>query len=385
MKKIVTIIMVFVIMLSMFLTMVPLVKTQTDEWSEPQQLTTDPANDGIASIMQDAGGKIWLVWANMQDKTGNLWYKTSSNGGKSWSTPEILVPEIRIPRATFPGGTSLLQDSTGRIWVSWASGQLDYDIYYITSDDGGLSWSTPQQLTDYPYDDNWPTLVEVCGEVWIIFRSFGLSYNEDIWYRKTSDGGTTWSDPIQLTSHSAMEFTNDAMVDSSGKVWLVWQRGYGPGTYDLYYMTSTNHGESWSPEQPFADLPTNEGYPSVIEDASGKIFVSYAREYDIWYRTTVDGGNTWSDYLQLTADTYKDGVPYAALINGEIWVVWQSDRAGNWNIWTSKLSSPAEPVGGLWVPINKTELLAPWITLASLMTVAAVSVAYVKHRKKQQN
>jgi hypothetical protein len=43
------------------------------------------------------------------------------------------------------------------------------------------------------------------------------------------------------------------------------------------------------------------------------------------------------------------------------------------------------PVGGLWVPINKLELIAPWIGLASLITVAAVSIVYVKHRKKQQN
>jgi hypothetical protein len=43
------------------------------------------------------------------------------------------------------------------------------------------------------------------------------------------------------------------------------------------------------------------------------------------------------------------------------------------------------PVGGVWVPINKFELLAPWIGLVSLMTIAMASVIYVKHRKKQQN
>lgn len=43
------------------------------------------------------------------------------------------------------------------------------------------------------------------------------------------------------------------------------------------------------------------------------------------------------------------------------------------------------PVGGIWVPLNTFDLLAPWITLASLITVAAVSIIYVKRRKKQQN
>jgi hypothetical protein len=48
---------------------------------------------------------------------------------------------------------------------------------------------------------------------------------------------------------------------------------------------------------------------------------------------------------------------------------------------------PPPPVGGVWVPINKFELLAPWIGLASLLMVSAVaaSLVYVKHRKKPQN
>ena len=50
-------------------------------------------------------------------------------------------------------------------------------------------------------------------------------------------------------------------------------------------------------------------------------------------------------------------------------------------IWRTEL----RPVGGIWTPINKFELLAPWIGSASLITVAIVSVVYVKHRRKQQN
>jgi len=44
---------------------------------------------------------------------------------------------------------------------------------------------------------------------------------------------------------------------------------------------------------------------------------------------------------------------------------------------------PTPPVGGVWVPIDKFELLAPWIGLASLITVAAASVIYVKRKKKE--
>lgn len=43
------------------------------------------------------------------------------------------------------------------------------------------------------------------------------------------------------------------------------------------------------------------------------------------------------------------------------------------------------PIGGEWIAIDKFQLLAPWIGLASLITVVSASVVCVKHRKKQQN
>ena len=46
--------------------------------------------------------------------------------------------------------------------------------------------------------------------------------------------------------------------------------------------------------------------------------------------------------------------------------------------------TPTIPVGGVWVPVNKFELLAPWLALTSLIILAAVSVDYMKHRKKKQ-
>ena len=80
--------------------------------------------------------------------------------------------------------------------------------------------------------------------------------------------------------------------------------------------------------------------------------------------------------------------------DGYVWSHWLED--GDTNrvktiileadpTWTGVYVPAGPPVGGVWIPINKSALLAPWISLASLITVAAVSIVYVKHRKKQQN
>lgn len=55
------------------------------------------------------------------------------------------------------------------------------------------------------------------------------------------------------------------------------------------------------------------------------------------------------------------------------------------NLSGTNIPIDAHAVGGLWVPVNKPELLAPYIGLASTILVATAATAiYVKHRKKKQ-
>jgi len=42
---------------------------------------------------------------------------------------------------------------------------------------------------------------------------------------------------------------------------------------------------------------------------------------------------------------------------------------------------PPMPVGGIIVPVNKLELLAPWMGLAALAGLAALGVALVRRRR----
>jgi len=67
-----------------------------------------------------------------------------------------------------------------------------------------------------------------------------------------------------------------------------------------------------------------------------------------------------------------------ALSASEILDLYNKGLAGQGYCWPP-------PVGGVWLPINKTELLTPWIGLASLITGAVLSLVYVERRKKQRN
>jgi hypothetical protein len=74
--------------------------------------------------------------------------------------------------------------------------------------------------------------------------------------------------------------------------------------------------------------------------------------------------------------------------NGYVWSHWLEDGDPNriktillqGTTWTA-VYEPA-PVGGIWIPVNKLELLAPYIGLTMLLVASVVTIIYVKKRKR---
>ncbi len=116
----------------------------------------------------------------------------------------------------------------------------------------------------------------------------------------------------------------------------------------------------------------NPTYLKVIR--SGNIFSGYYSTDGILWNHVADVTYAVSDPIQTGLDiitVYHDGVFSADFDYFRI--------SG-----TNPTTPPQIPVGGEWVPIDKSQLLAPWISLVSLMTVITVSFVYVR-RKRQQN
>jgi len=57
------------------------------------------------------------------------------------------------------------------------------------------------------------------------------------------------------------------------------------------------------------------------------------------------------------------------------------DETSNW-FFLDVVVQAGTPVGGIHIPVNKLELLAPYIGLTTLLAVAVVTVVYVKKRKR---
>jgi parallel beta-helix repeat protein len=108
---------------------------------------------------------------------------------------------------------------------------------------------------------------------------------------------------------------------------------------------------------------------------------------NVWDNGYPSGGNYWSDYTGVDLKSGpnqdqpgSDGIGDTPYTKGGI-----TDQYPLMNPWPYQITQPSLPVGGLWIPVDKFALLAPYIALASTIILAiAITAVFVKYKKKRQ-
>ena len=152
----------------------------------------------------------------------------------------------------------------------------------------------------------------------------------DIQVLRSSDGGATWSAPIEVASQSSVGVpglrTGDGLPEiavdrTSGALYVAWEdSSFSNNDHDgIVVARSTDGGLTWSALVQANGVPAAPAFtPQIAVAADGTVGVFY---YDLrdggrataWLATSHDGGATWSDeqlssaFDQTIANVGADG------------------------------------------------------------------------------
>jgi len=255
-----------------------------------------------------------------------------------------------VRRITWTSGDSfdpaIAVDSSGYLHAVWHDNTPGNDeIYYRRSTDGGSSWLPSRRLTWTLDESGYPDIaVDSSGGVHVVWYDYTPG-NYEIYYRGSTDGGDNWLPSQRLTWTPAASELPAIAIDGVDRIHVVWN-DYTPGYPDIYYRRSMTGGASWAAPQ---RLVWNSGYssnPSIACTPAGHLHVVWSDytpgNFEIYYIAGSNGGTTWSSPRRLTwSSGQSDSPAIAAHASGLLHVVWWDITPG-----TAEIYYKNSPDGG---------------------------------------
>jgi len=132
--------------------------------------------------------------------------------------------------------------------------------------------------------------------------------------------------------------------DASGNVWVVWHAG-PVGSRDIYLSRLTSGQEQFGGPIQLTSNPSDQCNPDIAIGPNGRLFVVWQDNrrgnWDIYLRTSADGV-TWSSEIEATDFTNDETNPVIAVdarSPSYAYIAWQDNRAGNQDIYVASSST----------------------------------------------
>ena len=127
--------------------------------------------------------------------------------------------------------------------------------------------------------------------------SEATSGNGEISYKKSTDGGATWTPGKRLTWNSGNSQIPAIALSSSDNLYMVWQDDT-PGNAEIYFKKSTDGGATWTSGKRLSLTPADSRDPAITFDSSENLHVVWWEDTransEIYYRESTDEGATWT-------------------------------------------------------------------------------------------
>ena len=240
-------------------------------WATPVEL--NPSTKGEAQVVA-SGSYAYVTADGTYFSSFGLNGTWTGSGSKStgWTTPEQVYGFYTIGGTTSFGREPWIAASGLDVYITFNAIDLSttstYRIYGLTSDNGGATWysgtstSSSNLVTSFPpvitttaqqkkflmsgtVSNDWePENVASGTNAVMTFHSLA---NQGVYITSTTNGGSSWSTPVQIpsqakgTSAYAHIFTSDGVND-----WVMWGQVKSGSVWNAYVSYSGNSGSSWS-------------------------------------------------------------------------------------------------------------------------------------------
>ena len=190
-------------------------------------------------------------------------------------------------------------DTVHVVWTDSRDG--NDEIYYKRSTDGGTTWGGDVKLstTGLAFGPSAAVAGETVHVVWNGLPSVNPGEPLEVYYTRSTDGGATWDSIMRLTSDSADYAWQPAVAAAGANVHVAWYDGRNGPAYpaEIYYTRSTDGGATWGSDVRLTNSAPASEWASIAATGD-RVHVVWSDTRDagtneIYYKCSDDNGATW--------------------------------------------------------------------------------------------
>ncbi len=276
------------------------------QWSAPQAISTTPTPGGslqngrVASSAD--GADAVAIWAQYQgDSKFRVWSANTHDAGSTWGAPSPLSADG--VNAEFPD-IAVSDDGERATAIWYASAMAGQAVRSASSSDGGDTW-TPKTIAGPVSTSRNPQLAGSADGTRVVAIWGEYATQDVLRIAHSSDGGITWSTPADLSDPDSSADDPAGALSADG-----WRAVAAYGRYDgtnsrAIIRTSSDGGANWNPPITVSDAGENAGQPQIAMSDDGSrvalAWVQYGSDARVSATFSADAGATWSDPEALSA------------------------------------------------------------------------------------
>lgn len=323
-------------------------------WANPVPISDPDTSNWYADIAVDIYGTPHVVWDGgltlsdrfaPQKKLHTMLMYSHLAADETWTRPLDVVALVQesftlenMPQVT------LASDDEANLWLWYAGGLIEAPVEGAA--DTAANWTKPLEVSrsivysGQAFADKNGFLHAIYDEPTLLQNPYGRGINKitqlgDIYYRRSIDGGRTWTAPFNLSRTEVGETNARLTADSQGILYATWDEGWDrqmdQGRPRRSVLTvSYDGGHTWSPNNTFSYPGFNNVQFTATGNGQDGVLAVWRTTADkeIYFSWSSNRGVSWHEpqilpglYARVWEDTQFDSYDLVADSAGTIHLV----------------------------------------------------------------
>jgi hypothetical protein len=285
----------------------------------------------VISIAKVGKPKIYAVYHDTIPGPTQVFLLRTKKGVK-FRAPKNITPHdggAFVPR--------IAVDSAENLNIVWGDTLTGRRVVYTRSTDLGDSFSPLLDIsrsTGFAFEPE--IALDPQNNIYVVWED-DASGSKAIMFTRSTNGGTSFSTPAQLSQGSGNALESHISTDASGRIYVSWSQEID-GAVQAFFTRSTNQGATFSTPINLSNAANGDVRKTCIATFQNTVYVAYnnddGRDHQAYILMSTDAGQTFGEPVQISDASRNKGRAHSVAMvvdsHGTLHTVWiDSSLLGN--------------------------------------------------------